>query len=175
MLAAKPANTHEQNHKLALATGDDIDDLAQFRRFFGRLIYLTVITKPELSYCVYIPGQDISLRANCDLRFYAYCDSDWVDCLLTRRFLTGYFALLRNSPISWKTKKQDTMSCSSAEVEYRYMTTTACELKWLKEELASLGVELSNILIVWVCIVTASQLCTLLLISFIMKEPSTLK
>lgn len=32
------------------------------------------------------------------------------------------------------------MSRSSAEVEYRFMTTVACEFKWLKGLLISLGV-----------------------------------
>ncbi|WMV49466.1 hypothetical protein MTR67_042851, partial [Solanum verrucosum] len=50
------------------------------------------------------------------------------------------FVLLGNSPISWKTKKQQTVSRSSSEAEYRSMTTTTCELKWLKEILSSVGV-----------------------------------
>ena len=47
---------------------------------------------------------------------------------------------LGNSPISWKTKKQHTVSRSSVEAEYRSMATTTCELKWLKALLHSLGV-----------------------------------
>ena len=166
LLGCKPAKTPlEQNHKLALAQSDDVDNPAQYRRLVGRLIYLT-ITRPELSYCVHIlaqfmqrpkkahweaavrvvrylksnPGQGIMLRGNCDLTLSAYCDSDWASCPLTRRSLTGYFILLGESPISWKTKKQLTVSRSSAEAEYRSMTTTVCELKWLKGLLDSLGV-----------------------------------
>ena len=71
-------------------------------------------------------GQGILLRANCDLQLYAWCDSDWASCPLTRRSLTGWFILLGNSPISWKTKKQHTLSHSSTEVEYRSMATTTC-------------------------------------------------
>ena len=48
--------------------------------------------------------------------------------------------MLGHSPISWKTKKQHTVSRSSAEAEYRSMATTTCELKWLKGLLMSLGV-----------------------------------
>lgn len=86
------------------------------------------------------PGQGILLRADCDLLLYAWCDSDWANCPLTRRSLTGWFVLLGHSPISWKTKKQHTISHSSAEAEYRSMATTTCELKWLKALLLCLGV-----------------------------------
>lgn len=83
------------------------------------------------------PGQGILLCVDFDLQVYAWCDSDWASCPLTRRSLTGWIILLGNSPISWKAKKQHTMSRSSAEAEYRSMATTTCDLKWLKELLCS--------------------------------------
>jgi hypothetical protein len=48
--------------------------------------------------------------------------------------------MLGGSPISWKTKKQPTVSRSSAEAEYRSMANATCELIWLKSFLNSLGV-----------------------------------
>ena len=43
----------EQNHKLTLAGNSDLCDPGQYRRLVCRFIYLT-ITRPELSYCVYM-------------------------------------------------------------------------------------------------------------------------
>ncbi|XP_019053692.1 PREDICTED: uncharacterized protein LOC109114853 [Nelumbo nucifera] len=166
LLGAKPTSVPiEQNHHLALANGVLMENPNQYRRLVGRLIYLT-ITRPELCYCVHILsqfmqsprqehweaalrvvrymkgylGQCILFRSNSDLRLYAYCDSDWANCPLTRRSLTDYFVLLGQSPVSWKTRKQHTVSRSSAEAEYRSMAATSCELKWMKKLLPSFGV-----------------------------------
>ena len=48
--------------------------------------------------------------------------------------------MLGQAPISWKTKKQSTVSRSSAEAEYRSMATTCCEVTWLKNILKDLKV-----------------------------------
>lgn len=58
----------------------------------------------------------------------------------TRRSLSGWMVFLCRSPISWKTKKQVTVSRSSTEAEYHSMAALTCELKWLKGLLDSLGV-----------------------------------
>lgn len=166
LLGAKPAAfPMEQNHNLALAKGEFLADPAPYRRLVGRLIYLSV-TRPDLAYSVHIlsqfmqqpredhweaalrvvrylkksPGQGILLRADSDLSLEGWCDSDWASCPLTRRSLTGWFVLLGCSPVSWKTKKQQTVSRSSAEAEYRSMAATVCELKWLQQLLGDLGV-----------------------------------
>lgn len=165
LLGSKPASTPiELNHKLSVAIGPPAD-VKQYRRLVGRLIYL-VNTRPELSYTVHIltqfmqsplqphldaalravrylkgcPGQGVFLRASNDLLITAFCDSDWVACPLTRRSLSAYFVFLGGSPVSWKTKKQQTVSHSSAEAEYRSMAFTLKEIKWLKELLLSFGV-----------------------------------
>ncbi|KAL9447401.1 hypothetical protein AB3S75_014963 [Citrus x aurantiifolia] len=166
LLGAKPARSPiDQNHRLALDDGPMYSDPVRYRRLIGRLIYLT-ITRPELCYSVHVlaqfmqcpreihweaaarvlrylkghPGQGIFLRRNSALQLIAYCDSDWGACPLTRRSLTGYFIFLGGFPISWKTKKQHSVSRSSAEAEYRSMAFTCCELTWLKALLKSLGV-----------------------------------
>ena len=94
------------------------------------------------------------LQSKNDLQLYAWCDSNWAGCPLTRRSLTDWYIHLGSTPISWKTKKQHANSLSSTEEEYRFMTMTACELKWLKELLLALGVEHSDPI---KCIVTAKQ------------------
>ncbi|CAM8948767.1 unnamed protein product [Rhodiola kirilowii] len=84
------------------------------------------------------PGQGILLRTDSYLVLSAYCDADWASCPVSRRSLTAYFVFLGGFPISWKTKKQATVSRSSAEAEYRAIASATCEIIWLKGLLRSL-------------------------------------
>ena len=165
LLGAKPSPVPtELNHKLPLSKSPLLIDPGKYRRLVGRLIYLT-FTRPELSYIVHLlsqfmkqpredhwlaalrvvrylkgtPDQGIMLTSNADMQLTAYCDADWSACPITRRSLSAYVVLLGDSIVSWKTKKQRTVSRSSAEAEYRSMADTTCELKWLKRLLYQLG------------------------------------
>jgi hypothetical protein len=158
MLGARPCSfPMEQQHKLSTDSGPSLPDPAQYRRLVGRLLYLT-ITRPDICYSVNIlnqfmhdpraahldaamrilrylkstPGQGLLLPSTGSLQVRAYCDSDWASCPMTRHSTTGYFTLLGDSPISWKSKKQTTVSRSSAEAEYRAMSAVTSELIWLR-------------------------------------------
>ncbi|KAF5475976.1 hypothetical protein F2P56_007727 [Juglans regia] len=155
----------EQHLKLTTQDGDLLPDPGLYRRLVGRLIYLT-ITRPDIVYAIntlsqfmhaprvphmttatrvlrYLkgcPGQGIFFPSSNSTHVSAYTDSDWASCPITRHSTTGYFIQLGTSPISWRTKKQSTVSRSSAEAEYRAMAVTTCELTWLKQLLTNLGV-----------------------------------
>ena len=53
-----------------------------------------------------------------DLIPYGYSDSLWSDDVYNRLFTAGYIFLLNNSPISWTSRKQPTVSNSTCEAEY---------------------------------------------------------
>ncbi|XP_047313748.1 uncharacterized protein LOC124917338 [Impatiens glandulifera] len=65
------------------------------------------------------------------------------ECLMTRS-VTRWFVFLGSSLVSWKSKKQPTVALSSAEAEYRSLTTLICELKWLQGVMVFLGVPQSG-------------------------------
>ncbi|GMJ02272.1 cysteine-rich RLK (RECEPTOR-like protein kinase) 8 [Hibiscus trionum] len=143
LLGAKPVGFPlDQNHHLPLAKEKPLSNPECYRRLVGRLIYLSV-TRPELSYSVHFLVQfmqkPVHEHWDTALRVVRYL-KDWAGCPLTRLSLTGWFILLGNSPISWKTKKQHVVSRSFAEAKYRSMASTTCELKWLKALLLFLGV-----------------------------------
>jgi hypothetical protein len=97
-----------------------------------------------LRYIKQAPGQGLFMPSASPIQLHAYCDADWAKCKDTQRSVTGYCILLGKSLISWKTKKQTTVSRSSVEAKYRSMATTCCEVTWLKQLLTYLNVSHSQ-------------------------------
>lgn len=85
-----------------------------------RIIHLAVL-EHTLCYTFHTATQGILLKATDQLTLQAFTDSDWAACSDSRRSITGYILLLGQSPITWKSKKQSTVSRSSSDVEYRAM------------------------------------------------------
>ena len=152
--------------KLSAIEGPLFHNPTLYRSLVGKLNFLTN-TRPDLAYSVqtlsqflqapkishfsalqhvlhYVhntSSQGILLKASDKLLLQAFSDSDWGACIDTRRSITGYILLLGNSPISWKSKKQSTISRSSAEAEYRAMSSAAAEVTWIVRLLEELGVD----------------------------------
>ncbi|XP_062005915.1 uncharacterized mitochondrial protein AtMg00810-like [Rosa rugosa] len=170
-LGVKPVDFPMEECKLS-NKGELLKDPAVYRRLVGRLIYLT-ITRPDITYSVHVlsrfmheprqphmaaalrivkylkasPGQGLLLSSNNDLSLKAFCDSDWAGCPITRRSTTGYCVFLGDSLISWRTKRQKTVSLSSAEAEYRAMAGTCCELTWLQYLFTDLHISIPRLAI----------------------------
>lgn len=66
-------------------------------------------------------------------------DSDWGACVETENPVTRYIIMFWDAVISWKSKKQSTITRSSAELEFRSMATIVAEIVWLKGLFKDLG------------------------------------
>ncbi|KAJ9550550.1 hypothetical protein OSB04_014595 [Centaurea solstitialis] len=65
-----------------------------------------------------------------DGRISGFSDADWAGCPISRRSTTGYCVFVGGNLVSWKSKKQHTISRSSAESEYRAMANVTSEMIW---------------------------------------------
>ena len=95
-----------------------------------RVPHMRVATR-ILQYLKGTSGQGVFFPVESDLQLKTYCDANWAGCPDTRKSLTGYCVFLGDALISWRSKKQDVVSRSFAEVEYRSIATTTCEITWL--------------------------------------------
>ena len=69
------------------------------------------------------------------VRIFGYSDSGYAGDRGDRKSTAGYCTFVGGNFVTWRSKKQDIVSRSSAEAEYRVMAHTACEMMWLKKNL----------------------------------------
>ncbi|XP_010267875.1 PREDICTED: uncharacterized protein LOC104604981 [Nelumbo nucifera] len=153
LLGAKPVVTPLPKGQKFSSTGSYLDEPEKYRRLVSRLLYLN-LTRPDISYVVqqlsqYVhsptqdhwhhvlkylkgtPSRGLFCSSNNNLSLEAFCDTDWAACKESRKSLISYYIYLGSSLISWKTKKQSTVSRSSAAAEYRSLASSVRELEWI--------------------------------------------
>jgi hypothetical protein len=163
MTDCKPCSTPIDTNAKLSAEGSPVADATDYRALAGALQYLT-FTRPDISYAVqqiclymhdprephlalikrvlrYIKGTlDYGLKilrsSPCDL--VAYSDADWAGCPDTRRSTSGYAVFFGDNLVSWSSKRQQTVSRSSAEAEYRAVANAVAEISWLRQLLQEL-------------------------------------
>ncbi|GJX89480.1 ribonuclease H-like domain-containing protein [Tanacetum coccineum] len=144
MVQCNPCRTPVDTESKLGATGDVVSDPTLYRSLAGSLQYLT-FTRPNISYdvqqvCLYMhdPREPYFSALKRILRYVrgtldyglqlfssstpylvAYTDADWAGCPTTQRSTSGYCVFLGNNSLSWSSKRQPTLSRSSAEAEYR--------------------------------------------------------
>jgi hypothetical protein len=149
--------------KISAEVGPPVADPTAYRNLAGALQHLT-FTRPDIAYAVqqvclhmHDPRKTHLVAAKRILRYLqgtlnlglviprtapsqlvVYMDADWAGCPDTRRSTSGYAVFLGGSLVSWSSKRQPTVSRSSAEAEYRVVANGVAEVSWLRQLLQEL-------------------------------------
>lgn len=73
-----------------------------------------------------------------------FSNADWVGSKTDKGSTTGYYVFIGGDLVSWRYKKQNVLSRSSTEFEYRVITEFACELMWIYQLLPKVGLQTSS-------------------------------
>ncbi|XP_031251618.1 uncharacterized protein LOC116109531 [Pistacia vera] len=138
--ASKPsAVPMDSTLKLTSVTYDDLFLAGPNPPLSDPRVYQRLVALKVVKYLKSTPSLGLFFPANNLMNLSAFCDSDWGSCLMTRKLVIRYCNFLGKSLISWKSKRQATISKSSSEAEYRAMVSTVCELLWLIQLFQELG------------------------------------
>ncbi|KAJ9546464.1 hypothetical protein OSB04_019007 [Centaurea solstitialis] len=140
-------------------------DATPYRKLVGSPQYLA-FTRPDISFAInklsqfmhaprqthwqalkrvlrYLKGtihHGLFLNRNSPFTLTAFSDSDWGGVNDAGRSTTAYILYLGSNIISWKSTRQNSVSRSSTEAEYKALANASAELMWIKSLLKELGV-----------------------------------
>jgi hypothetical protein len=155
-----------QKEKLCKEDGTDKIDQAHFRSLIGCLMYHTA-TRPDILNAVsilsrfmhcaselhlkaakrvirYVKGTcnfGIKFTRSKEFKLVGFSDSDWGGFIDDLRSTSGYCFTLGSGVFSWCSKKQETVTQSTAEAEFVAATAAVNQALWLRKILIDLNLE----------------------------------
>ena len=147
---------------------EPMEDNNSYRKLIGKLLYIAVNTRPDISDSVSILSQHnvgatesdwneakriiLYLKGTRELKLklrnsknsneellIGYADADWAANRKGRKSNSGYLFKFQGAAISWASRKQDCVALSSTEAEYIALAEARKEAIWLKELLGDYG------------------------------------
>ena len=159
--------------RLVPHSGVALFDPIVYRSMVGALQYFT-FTRPDLAFSVHQLCQFMSKHTSVHLEatkpvlrylrgtlhhgiFFSpgpltltvFSDVDWAGDHTDRHSTIGLLVFLGPNPISWSTKKQNTVSRSSTEAKNRALDTSTAELSWLHILFKELKLFLPYVPVIW--------------------------
>jgi len=140
-----------------------MDTNGRYQELVGSLLYLATAVRPDIAFAAnclarfinnpeethwraaksvvrYLAGTvEFGLEYGRTRELEGAMDADFNGCLDTRRSTTAWVLLYHGGAISWSSKRQPTVSCSTAEAEYIAAAAATREALWLKSLMVDLG------------------------------------
>lgn len=140
-----------------------------YRPLLGALLYLSMNTRPDISYAVgvlsrfstkvnitvckllmylmqYVRGttdKGIHYRGR-DFDLHMFTDADWAGDPLTRRSTSGYVMFGAGGPLSWGSKLQSTVATSTMQAEYQCLYNGLQEMIWSRGVTGEVGLKIDE-------------------------------
>ncbi len=142
------------------------DVVKEYQSMVGSIMYPMIQTRPDICFAVtilsrynhnpnskhiaavkrvirYLKGTlDYGITYGSTNDLVGYTDADWASDVESRRSLGAYVFMLYGGPISWSSKRQQSIALSSCEAEYMAQTQAAKEAIWMARLLSELDIGL---------------------------------
>ena len=167
MTDCKTADTPMET-KLNICKEENCKSTTPYQQLIGSLMYLSVLTRPDITYSVSFLSQfnncygnehwlyakrvlrylkktkknGLKYSKNGNSQLEGFVDADWGNNVIDRRSYTDLCFTLSGCVISWETKKQRTVALSSTEAEYMAITEGCREAIYLRNLLHEITNEL---------------------------------
>ncbi|PLW30300.1 hypothetical protein PCANC_25459 [Puccinia coronata f. sp. avenae] len=148
-IVSTPTDSYFKN--LTHRTSSDPSSPGPYPQIIGSLLWISQCTRPDIAFAVnklsqYLRNPSLShwyaavrilnylkttstlkLRLGGSLNVLGYSDSDWAEDRDDRRSTSAYTYRIGDGAISWKSRKQATVSLSSTEAEYKALSDSCKE------------------------------------------------
>lgn len=157
MMECKPVSTPMENNLKLIKSEKQDDTKFPYQQLIGGLMYLAVLTRPDISFCIsylsqfnncfneshwkcakrvlrYLKGtkdHGLMFTKTENLKLEGFVDADWAADIVDRKSFTGFCFKLSDSLVSWECKKQGSVALSSTEAEYVAISEASREAIYL--------------------------------------------
>lgn len=155
----------------------EIENKVPYREAVGSLMFLAVVSRPDIAYAVNLVSKFLSnhndehwravkrilaylvgtknhgiefCNGESNLNLEGYSDADYAGDVGTRRSTSGYVFKIANGPVTWSSQRQKLVTLSTTESEYVAAAAAAREAIWLRKLLCGMGYERKNETVIYI-------------------------